>query len=90
MYRISGHRSSSLPRNWLSPGPTASLNVLAALAALRGSGWRLQAAGGIGEDEPGHQLARLDHRRVVVFQQLDPAYPAGEELVRRDLEFVLE
>ena len=48
----------------------------------------LQAVGGILEDEPGHQLPRLDHRRVVVLQQLDPAYPAGEELVRRDFEFV--
>jgi hypothetical protein len=24
-----------------------------------------------------------------VLQQLDPAYPAGQELVRRDFEFVL-
>jgi hypothetical protein len=48
------------------------------------------AVGGIFEDEPGHQLARLDHRCVVVLQQLDPAYPAGQELVRRDFEFVLE
>jgi hypothetical protein len=30
--------------------------------------------------EPG---ARLYPRRVVALQQLDPAYPAGEELVRR-------
>ena len=50
----------------------------------------LQAVGGIGEDEPGHQLARLDHRCVAVLQQLDPAYPAGEELVRRDFELVLD
>ena len=34
------------------------------------------------------QLARLDHRCVVVFQQLDPAYPAGEKLVCRDFELV--
>jgi len=50
----------------------------------------LQAASGIGEDEPGHQLARLDHRCVVMFQQLDPAYPAREESVRRDFELVLD
>jgi hypothetical protein len=50
----------------------------------------LQALAGIGEDEPGHQLTRLDHRRIVVLQQLDPADPAGEELVRRDFEFVLD
>jgi hypothetical protein len=50
----------------------------------------LQAVVRMLEDEPGHQLARLDHRRVVVLQQLDPAYPAGEELVRRDFEFVLD
>ena len=50
----------------------------------------LRAAGGIFEDEPGHQLARLDHRCVVVLQQLDPAYPAGKELVRRGFEFVLD
>src|SRR5215471_4800879 len=50
----------------------------------------LQAVGGIFEDEPEHQLPRLDVRRVVVFQQLDAAYPAAEELVRRELEFVLD
>jgi hypothetical protein len=50
----------------------------------------LQAVGGIFEDEPEHQLLRLDVRRVVVFQQLDTAYPVAEELVRRELEFVLD
>jgi hypothetical protein len=40
------------------------------------------SADGLGEDELGHQLSRLDHRCVAVLQQLDPAYPAGEELVR--------
>jgi hypothetical protein len=49
--------------------------------------WPLDQAG---QHKPGHHLARLDHRRVVVLQQLDPAYPAGEELVRRDFELVLD
>jgi len=47
------------------------------------------SADGLGEDELGHQLSRLDHRCVAVLQQLDPAYPAGEELVRRDFDLVL-
>src|SRR5260370_40118756 len=49
-----------------------------------------QAVARIFEDEPGHQLARLHPRRVVVLEQLDPAYPAGQELVRRDFELVLD
>jgi hypothetical protein len=48
------------------------------------------AVGGIFEDEPGHQLARLHPRRVVVLQQLDAAYPASKDLVRRDFELVLD
>jgi hypothetical protein len=50
----------------------------------------LQAVVGMFEDEPGHQLVRLDHWCVVVLQQLDAAYPASEELVRRDFELVLD
>jgi hypothetical protein len=48
------------------------------------------AVGGIFEDEPGHQLARLHPWRVVVSQHLDAAYPASEELVRRGFELVLD
>src|SRR5258707_5661356 len=71
------------------PGGDGQLERPGRLGHLAGIGMRiLQAGGGIGEDEPGHQLARLHPRCVVVLQQLDPAYPAGEELVRRGFEVV--
>lgn len=50
----------------------------------------LQVVGGVFEDEPGHQLARRDHRCFVALQQLDAASPAGEESVRFGFKLVLD
>jgi hypothetical protein len=43
-------------------------------------------ASGLGQDEPGHDLARLDDRRVTVAQPLDPAHRAQEEPPRLGLD----
>jgi hypothetical protein len=73
----------------VEPGADLQLERPGLLAQLAGIG--LCAPGDeTGQDEPWHQLAWLDHRCVVVLQQLDPAYPAREELVRLVLEFVLD
>jgi hypothetical protein len=75
----------------VEPRADRQLERPARLGHLAGIGMRiLQAVDGIFEDEPGHQLARLDHRCFIVLQQLDPPQPAGEELVRRGFELVLD
>jgi hypothetical protein len=58
----------------VEPWADGQLERPARLGHLAGIGMRImQAVGGIFEDEPGHQLARLDNRGFIVPQQLDPA-----------------
>jgi hypothetical protein len=47
-------------------------------------------ASGLGQDEPGHDLARLDDRRVTVAQPLDLAHRAREEPPRLGFDLALD
>ena len=64
--------------------------MLECLERVAGPGPRPATAAGLGQDERGHDLARLDERRVAVAQPLDPAHRAREQPGRLGFDLALE
>jgi hypothetical protein len=64
--------------------------MLDCLERVAGPGPPPASAAGLGQDERGHDLARLDERRVAVAQPLDPAHRAGEQPCRLGFDLALE
>jgi hypothetical protein len=63
--------------------------VLECLERVAGPGPWYASTAGFGQDERGHDLARLDDRRVAVAQPLDPAHRVREELSSLGLDLAL-